>query len=220
MRGFHSLQTGKCIARPTPATPTAAGIPTVSIPFKRESVLQAILGFSTPSATIVSIPFKRESVSQVGGKLSLYRTSFFGFPFPSNGKVYSKKQEEEKANARKVTFPFPSNGKVYRKMPRQFTSPLRRTFCFHSLQTGKCIASFPGMHFYCDEYLRFHSLQPGKRIASKDIDVKFRKDKMPFRFPSTGKAYGKSRQTIGSLWVRALKGFDSFQPGKWIASLG
>ena len=63
-KGFHSLQTGKCIQRRHPMT--YKGL--------RE----------------VSIPFKRESVSKVDDILQVIRKYKSEFPFPSNGKVYPK----------------------------------------------------------------------------------------------------------------------------------
>ena len=96
---FNSLQTGKCIARPrtrqVPRTETK-----VSIPFKRESVLQG--GDDDPPDVTI-------------GKV---------FQFPSNGKVYCKRALTSDGILKPLKFQFPSNGKVYCKfvigMKRQF----------------------------------------------------------------------------------------------------
>ena len=62
----------------------------VSIPFKRESVLQDYTAsFQQVDALIVSIPFKRESVLQADNP-SQFLVPWKEFQFPSNGKVYCK----------------------------------------------------------------------------------------------------------------------------------
>ena len=62
---FNSLQTGKCIASLESAEEFRIESGFVSIPFKRESVLQEIVSLLCLSNSInVSIPFKRESVLQ------------------------------------------------------------------------------------------------------------------------------------------------------------
>ena len=63
------------------------------------------------------------------------------FPFPSNGKVHRKLQTLDVLQS-KLSFPFPSNGKVHRKTKgKSQTAAKLRDIGFHSLQTGKCIAS-------------------------------------------------------------------------------
>ena len=111
----------------------------VSIPFKRESVLQDV--FAATHNVVwkgcVSIPFKRESVLQAFRRLTNHIT---------------------------VRFQFPSNGKVYCKQGNTSFSAFLSSFCFNSLQTGKCIASsHKGCHESADGC--FNSLQTGKCIA-------------------------------------------------------
>ena len=65
------------------------------------------------------------------------------FPFPSNGKVYCKAAPAvQQVRAQDlIVFPFPSNGKVYYKIMLMCLIGTLYLICFHSLQTGKCIAS-------------------------------------------------------------------------------
>ena len=112
--GFHSLPTGKCIQRATSFAPT---------------------------------------------------NFYAAFPFPSNGKVYSKSgawkarsikskwlsfhslptgkciQSQSVGRIRNCDpkFPFPSNGKVYSKGTRHIERDGEEWKSFHSLPTGKCI---------------------------------------------------------------------------------
>ena len=110
----------------------------VSIPFKRESTSQdEDHGRPKKPVSLVSIPFKRERVSK-GLKFGQH-TIKRGFPFPSNGKVH-RKSTHQKNYWTPVMFPFPSNGKVHRKTP-QYREAVLNLMSFHSLQTGKCIAS-------------------------------------------------------------------------------
>ena len=119
---FHSLQTGKCVAR------------------------------------------------QFFGGTELVATVF---PFPSNGKVCSKYNNQSATVVKEGLFPFPSNGKVCSKrrspMSRQSPSPLR----FHSLQTGKCVA------------------RREKRIQ-QNVPCRF-------PFPSNGKVYSKDEYMVPTL---------------------
>ena len=62
--GFDSLQTGKRIARMSQTNGGQREV-SVSIPFKRESVLQDYQNITQRRCRVVSIPFKRESVLQV-----------------------------------------------------------------------------------------------------------------------------------------------------------
>ena len=64
------------------------GVVEVSIPFKREGVLQVYYDHKRIGANRVSIPFKREGVLQV--VIYTREGDFFLFQFPSNGKVYCK----------------------------------------------------------------------------------------------------------------------------------
>ena len=112
--GFNSLQTGKCIASFGEVVSAADGEEEVSIPFKRESVLQE----PTNQPTTV-------------GALK--------FQFPSNGKVYCKTELQNHFGS-PALFPFPSNGKVYCKFPLSDQERWQIESGFHSLQTGKCIA--------------------------------------------------------------------------------
>ena len=138
---FHSLQTGKCIARDLITFLYSRLKALVSIPFKRESAFQvadveSILNghhklFPFPSngkvhskdknppqlsrPNQVSIPFKRESAFQDLAGIR-QETATLTFPFPSNGKVHSKDKIVNNAIFKDETaFPFPSNGKVHSK---------------------------------------------------------------------------------------------------------
>ena len=62
------------------------------------------------------------------------------FPFPSNGKVHGKREGMIIPGLKIKTFPFPSNGKVHGKSKESTTHKRIDLTCFHSLQTGKCIA--------------------------------------------------------------------------------
>ena len=121
----------------------------VSIPFKRESVLQE--RFTTPSAcaTTVSIPFKRESVLQVNTFIDGIRG--VEFQFPSNGKVYCKRWVKRTCivdSGLMVSIPFKRES-VLQEMSlsrRRLCKMARKKWVYHryrfnSLQTGKCIAS-------------------------------------------------------------------------------
>ena len=68
IQGFNSLQTGRCVARGVESVDLRPAMDLedyVSIPFKREGVLQAKVKMARRTSTIgvsVSIPFKREGV--------------------------------------------------------------------------------------------------------------------------------------------------------------
>ena len=86
-------------------------------------------------------------------------------------------------------FPFPSNGKAYPKWWEPPKQHRKRKKCFHSLQTGKCIArlnkQLPIELLNC-----FYSLQTGKRIT-RITQKTILNSPMLFPFPSNGKAYHK-----------------------------
>ena len=86
----------------------------VSIPFKREGVLQAI-----PQTTYPKHYYVRFNSLQTGRCIAsaipkLEVNADLEFQFPSNGKVYCKKEKELARDAANK-FQFPSNGKVYCK---------------------------------------------------------------------------------------------------------
>ena len=89
----------------------------VSIPFKREGVLQdVILKVPYPtSLESVSIPFKREGVLQVNCDNLLFYC--IEFQFPSNGKVYCKLIMEIQRDVYRVSIPFKREG-VLQAAPR------------------------------------------------------------------------------------------------------
>ena len=162
----------------------------------------------------VSIPFKRESLSQERYGWRIWK--------------------------RQIMFPFPSNGKAYRKQADEILKNIKYK-SFHSLQTGKPIASdtYPnrwrtrskvsipfkreslsqGYHRRqntCPRTRSFHSLQTGKPIASL-MKLTFERNWTHlFPFPSNGKAYRKSR--CGSARDSRADCFHSLQTGKPIAS--
>ena len=161
--GFNSLQTGKCIASSN-ITAQEYFETTVSIPFKRESVLQvqvAELRINSEGSSFNSL-----QTGKCIARLNVdARTEYLlRFQFPSNGKVYCKRGICHKPQT-DYRFQFPSNGKVYCKTG--IKSPEAATLCgFNSLQTGKCIAS----HYIT-------------RTGGSPL--------CPFQFPSNGKVYCK-----------------------------
>ena len=89
----------------------------------------------------------------------------YRFPFPSNGKAYPKTIKYLLTIVSGIVlFPFPSNGKVHRKAQGTRKNSLVQ-LCFHSLQTGKCIARANPNFTLPVGSARFHSLQTGKCIA-------------------------------------------------------
>ena len=141
VRCFHSLQTGKGIQRLDYAY--VVGVSEEKFPFpsngKGYSKITDRLvedgginmfpfpsngkGYSkvakAPVAIIrfveVSIPFKRERVFKVLIMWDRRASTEEEFPFPSNGKVYSKSQHSFLFSFLPISFPFPSNGKGYSK---------------------------------------------------------------------------------------------------------
>ena len=112
------------------------------------------------------------------------------FQFPSNGKVYPKRltelTEELDSSER---FQFPSNGKVYPKCSDSRTC--RIGFCFNSLQTGKCIQRNSLLSLLLPSRKCFNSLQTGKCIQSKAAEILAEINREKFQFPSNGKVYPK-----------------------------
>ena len=168
MKGFNSLQTGKCIASAGPTTPPLAP----------------------------STPFQFPSNGKVYSKL--LRTSNWAnksgwFQFPSNGKVYSKATDAlHPVKWGRAEFQFPSNGKVYSKLFLTSVSLNGLSFRFNSLQTGKCIASNWKFSRLLLRWKSFNSLQTGKCIASCFQSQNGCSAKIWFQFPSNGKVYSKS----------------------------
>ena len=137
---FHSLQTGKPIARGQFQAHTGSQF-SVSIPFKRESLSQVWKSISDrvtadasfhslqtgkPIASIINITQRRKPIS-------CFNSLQTGKPIASIilGSVFLGACSK---------FPFPSNGKAYRKVRKMRQKPIR-IISFHSLQTGKPIAS-------------------------------------------------------------------------------
>ena len=140
---FNSLQTGKCISSERLFEWDNA-FKSVSIPFKRESVSQdSQQGVITDICICVSIPFKRESVSQ--GNVEIYngyKRNIVSIPF----KRESVSQDFSDTSVRDIValFQFPSNGKVYLKRD-EGDEDCGRINSFNSLQTGKCISRLNGI---------------------------------------------------------------------------
>ena len=86
----------------------------VSIPFKRESVLQVDSHFKRVQYIIVSIPFKRESVLQVLSVLFTIRANAVSIPFKRES-VLQEKPAQRRCSV-PCQFQFPSNGKAYCKI--------------------------------------------------------------------------------------------------------
>ena len=143
-KSFNSLQTGKRIQ--SIFLDCNPGLPSVSIPFKRESVSKAsrYIFMHEVAHLVVSIPFKRESLSKVDKGLSWKKCRATLFQFPSNGNAYPKianryrqvvsywvsipfKREclSKDGNdythllKRLLRFQFPSNGNAYPKLHSQ-----------------------------------------------------------------------------------------------------
>ena len=111
----------------------------------------------------VSIPFHRESVSQVS-KSVWFDNIFVSFhSLPPGKRIASQTAKIADDNVTDL-FQFPSNGKAYRK----------------SVQCG----------WFAISGSSFHSLRPGKPIQS-EIFSPLQINYLPFRFPSSGKAYPK-----------------------------
>ena len=141
--------------------------------------------------------------------------------------------------ADRMEFQFPSNGKVYPKRDGQSCGTVQDRLRFNSLQTGKYIqsdvsifkifdrnfVSIPfkresiskGARTLCrpNRSLRFNSLQTGKYIQS-EIDVRSNADiNIGFQFPSNGKVYPKEKKEAEKMKVIS---FNSLQTGKYIQS--
>ena len=81
----------------------------------------------------VSIPFKRESLSKV--IIQVHRLRYLArFQFPSNGKAYPKFKQIQKAqgNLDAFEFQFPSNGKAYPKTSSRLRTRSASKFPFPS----------------------------------------------------------------------------------------
>ena len=112
----------------------------VSIPFKRESVLQDLQGDmgyclqdgfnSLQTGKCIASFFRDSSLASLSSFNSLQTGKCIArsrvYPFPAENKV--------------TLFQFPSNGKVYSKRRIHQRRIHRHTSSFNSLQTGKCIA--------------------------------------------------------------------------------
>ena len=155
---FHSLQTGKCIAR-------------------HSYQWGAFSGDCFHSLQTGKCIASAEELNRQLDELE--------FPFPSTGKVYCKLVTAVRSSVFNSKFPFPSNGKVYSKtMSKYENSDNFRSF--HSLQTGKCIASNLNQTRGCIK-MCFNSLQTGKCIArnkevrneryrSKGVSIPFKRE--------------------------------------------
>ena len=137
----------------------------VSIPFKREGVSKGSwLRLCKSERDEVSIPFKREGVYKEEQRfvVEVIRGNKFQFPsngkvytkknghlnfrvvggkvfqFPSNGKVYTKDFNFFTQLMTEILFQFPSNGKVYPKVCSRYLG-MKKVDGFNSLQTGRCI---------------------------------------------------------------------------------
>ena len=136
---FHSLQTGKCFAR---------GSNEVEVKFLGEfrfppngKVLgKRKKGSKWTSAGTVSIPSKRESAWQ------------------------GKKKEASHGESHQVSIPSKRES-AWQERRKQYTA--LDILSFHSLQTGKCLASQIRFPEVTDVELGFHSLQTGKCLASR-----------------------------------------------------
>ena len=162
----------------------------------------------------VSIPFKRESVLQVASDPLLRRKPSLQFQFPSNGKVYCK--ERHRTSRRQlgyqVSIPFKRESVLQGfYLPKGMETPR-----FNSLQTGKCIASLN--HSRPRQICKtcFNSLQTGKCIARQHTETRGGRYAIKFQFPSNGKVYCKKVDNRLSA-IKMPLSFNSLQTGKCIA---
>ena len=110
---FHSLQTGKCIASRNRRRNRRKSN-NISIPFKRESVLQALM------------------CSCIARKISYFNSL-------QTGKCIASKKKEQETRLGNNHFHSLQTGKCIASC--RLTRAKRLLAYFHSLQTGKCIAS-------------------------------------------------------------------------------
>ena len=162
------------------------------------------------------------------------------FQFPSNGKAYPKRINQNYEDDDAITFPFPSNGKADPKFFHISMVLELTTTCFHSLQTGKRIQRH-GCRTSKGYWKSFNCLQTGKRIQRLTLTTDFTKHtgvSIPFKresgskgwpwqptsqstqgfqFPSNGKADPKTGRR-GFRLARKWS-FNSLQTGKRIQSI-
>ena len=213
---FHSLQTGKRI----PSSP------------KRRSPDRGVQAFPFPS--------NGKTHGKTDGQPKT-RKEVAAFPFPSNRKVHGKTRELEASVTSVLKFPFPSNGNAHRK-PAVFLYLIIPQFnqSFHSLQTGKHIAS--RRYDRCDSELCRVSIPfkrerlsqvsgacRGQDIFGRSVSIPFKRErlsqgrgahsappsKMGFHSLQTG---NRSTSAFVNGNLTATGSFHSLQTGKHIAS--
>ena len=81
------------------------------------------------------------------------------------GKRIARLFGDRGSNSRLHSFPFPSNGKVYSKVSLVTLNQGDECGSFGSLQRGKCIARRSGSDMSTTDKAGFGSLQPGKCVA-------------------------------------------------------
>ena len=112
-------------------------------------------------------------------------------------------------------FQFPSNGKVCSKSEQQLKFD-KRTASFNSLQTGKCVASFPATTDVCLSVL-FQFPSNGK-VCSKARQADYFGTVVMFQFPSNGKVCSKN-PSHACRHAGTVRSFNSLQTGKCVASV-
>ena len=188
-RRFNSLQTGKRIQRLLSLARSICYIRRVSIPFKRESVSKGYTQDGNQGIlNNVSIPFKRESVSQAGDTRYGEAYTQVSIPFKRESVSQVRELGGDPDETWKVSIPFKRESV---SQGAQGSVNIANGFRFHSLQTGKRIASDSGNPDSSRKVRSFHSLQTGKRIA-RLTHVNSLSNSIMFPFPSNGKAYRKS----------------------------
>ena len=164
--GFHSLQTGKGIARRFAQINNDQRFMRFPFPSNGKGHCKLASIYAGYGQIIVSIPFRPESALQ----------EFW--------KAWRTKKDQMK-------FPSPSNGKAYPKVTTRPATVVVLIKSFHPLQTGKPIQSMEMQRMAkIPKTLSFNSLQTGKPIQSCfawDFHPMFDE----FQFPSNGKAYPK-----------------------------
>ncbi len=162
LKGFNSLQTGKCIqSHETYTAPTP--LPSVSIPFKRESVSKA-KGIISELASLVGFNSLQTGKCIQSAGVSSNTRILGSFNSLQTGKCI---QSSTESDGRESVF-----------------------VCFNSLQTGKCIQR-NSCKRERREVTRRVSIPFKRESVSKGqlLIIKTKNDK--FQFPSNGKVYTK-----------------------------
>ena len=168
-----------------------------------QSVLQGTVRTSVYRLEVVSIPFKRESVLQVCTSSENYPPVGKCFNSLQTGKRIASSRGYASRHTYTFWFQFPSNGKVYPKVATHTPAHATGMLGFNSLQTGKCIQR------YYDDAIDSNNAMfqfPSNGKAYPKDDIKFRENPCVDSFNSlqTGKRIqsqhkGATHQTTVSI---------------------